>query len=348
MKKGTAFALLPISVAFALCILLSCRSAVAGTPEGEAPGKTAVTATAPRIAFQETDHDFGAVGPNRTVKHTFTFMNKGDDILRIHDIKATCGCTGTLLSKETIPPGEQGDIEVTFRPGASGGQRKKAILVHSNDPAQPTARLYVSANVIVPAEVRPRLLYWVAEKEQASLRTVQLIYRPELDLHITDIDVTSPAFSVSAIPMQSGESPGYEIVIKYDGSLPVGAFQEKVSIKTDNSEFAVFDVGIRGKVSGPIKVIPESLALGVIGDDNFPTRMVRVFSSGQKEFEVSNIKPSSDIISAEITKEQDSRYVISVTLKEKPAVGAFSEKLIVELNDSSESPLEIPVYAYVR
>jgi hypothetical protein len=303
----------------------------------------------PRIVFEESEHDFGTIGEQQTVKHTFTFKNDGDATLVIDSIKTTCGCTGTLLSDKEILPGKTGNIEVTFKSGRSGGQKKKSIIVYSNDSRQAQLRLYIMANVVIPIEVRPSLLYWVAEANVASVRRVELLYKPDLAVNITGLEISSPAFIASVQPKNDADAPGYAIDVQYDGGLPIGPFRETLTILTDNPQRQKLVVHLRGKVTGPVKVMPDTVNFGVIRDDAVLTRVIRVHSTKKDDFEVTGVESTNPLISTELSKLGGIRgYEIKVTLKEKPSPGAFSGKLLVKTNDPSQNPLEILVYAFVR
>ncbi len=279
----------------------------------------------------------------------FKFKNAGDATLLISNVRATCGCTATLLSKKELAPGEEGDIEVTFTAGMHGGPNKKSIMVYSNDPQQPTAKLDISANVIVPIEIRPARITWNVERNRQALYTIELLYQPEHKLNILSMRPTSPAFTLSARPKNEPESQGFFIDIKYDGSLPHGRFTEIITIATDHPEYPNLRVRLDGKVEGPVRVLPDSVAIGVVQPGQLPTRTIQIFSPDAKDFQVTEIQASSPLISTKMTRDAASnRYQVNITLTQAPPQGAFSEKLIVKTNHPDENLIEIPVYAYVR
>jgi hypothetical protein len=257
----------------------------------------------PHIVFEETEHDFDVVDQQQTVKHTFKFRNEGDATLVIENIKTTCGCTGTLLSKKELPPGGQGDVEVSFSSGLSGGKKKKTIFVYSNDPQQTEAQLYITAKVVVPVEVRPRTLYWVAERNKVSARTVELLYQPDLGLNIEDLKLSSPAFGASVRPKTDVEFPGYDIELTYNGELPVGNFKETLTILTDNALYPRLEVGLRGKVVGSVRVVPDTVSLGIVKDDVLPTRTIRVYVTDREDFKITGMESTNPIVSVTFTSD---------------------------------------------
>lgn len=305
----------------------------------------------PKIVFEATEHDFGEMEKQQSVKTIFKFKNDGDGLLVINNVKATCGCTGTLLSQSEIPPGGEGTIEVTYKAGLSGGSSQKSIYVHSNDPQEPAIQLKIKATVVVPVEVKPRSLFWVVEKNKPSSRVVKLVRQPSIELNITDLTFSSPSsvFSASVVPETDADMQTYDIEVTCNGDLPAGSFNETLTIHTDNPDYPTLDVAIRGNVAGMVRVTPNAVALGVIKDDAIPKRAIRVYAADDVSFEIIGLEPTSALIKTELSKEDNTdKYILGVTLTEKPPPGAFSEKLTIKTNLPEEERIEIPVYAFVR
>jgi len=83
-----------------------------------------------KITFNETEHDFGAVG-EKDGKVTFDFVlkNNGSDPVVISNAQSTCGCTVPLWTKEPIEQGKTGIISVTYTPLGRVGTIDKTITV---------------------------------------------------------------------------------------------------------------------------------------------------------------------------------------------------------------------------
>ncbi|MGC9330653.1 MAG: DUF1573 domain-containing protein [Bacteroidales bacterium] len=104
-------------------------------------------ANAPKIEFENTEHDFGEIKQDSKVSTKFTFKNTGKSDLIIRKVKASCGCTATQPEKSIIKPGESSFIEVTFNPSGRSGKQKKTITIIANDPEQSTTRLRIEGTV---------------------------------------------------------------------------------------------------------------------------------------------------------------------------------------------------------
>ncbi|MDX1446156.1 DUF1573 domain-containing protein [Lishizhenia sp.] len=100
--------------------------------------------------FNERIHDFGKVDPETEVSYTFKVMNTGDKPLVIEEAKASCGCTVPKKPTEPIAPGEEGELQVSFKskPGQFGPQNK-SVTVTANVPEKQVI-LRITADVMKP------------------------------------------------------------------------------------------------------------------------------------------------------------------------------------------------------
>lgn len=97
----------------------------APTPNGEAPV----------MAFEKTEHDFGAIGDTKKVTYVFNFTNTGKSDLLISNAVGSCGCTVPEFPKEPVKPGESGKIQVSFNPAGKNGNQQKNVTLTTNTQA---------------------------------------------------------------------------------------------------------------------------------------------------------------------------------------------------------------------
>lgn len=94
-------------------------------------------------------YDFGVIIEGENVSHTFEIKNTGNVNLIISSASASCGCTVPTFSREPIPPGEIGKVQVAFSSSGRSGRQVKTITLATN--AQPSSLvLTIVANVVVP------------------------------------------------------------------------------------------------------------------------------------------------------------------------------------------------------
>ncbi|MFT4771520.1 MAG: hypothetical protein ACI9CP_000821 [Cryomorphaceae bacterium] len=116
------------------------------------PLKTTASKTAPAgpvttMEFAETGHDFGTISQDSENTKVFAFTNTGTEPLIIENAKGSCGCTVPEYPKEPIPPGEQGEIKVVYKPGKQKNAQSKNITITANTLPEKSV-LTISANVM--------------------------------------------------------------------------------------------------------------------------------------------------------------------------------------------------------
>lgn len=144
----------------------------------------------PKIKFHEVKIDFGKVKQGKVLTHAFKFVNEGDETLTIDRVRTSCGCTAVLVSKKEIPPGEEGELKVTFNTRGYAGKLSKYIYVDTNDPTQKSKQITVSVDIEVPPQPRIALdryshdLGLFLEDEEVRTRT-KIKNTGELELQVT-------------------------------------------------------------------------------------------------------------------------------------------------------------------
>lgn len=114
-------------------------------------GSTQTTSTTttqtgfPKIAFNETTHDFGELKKGDKAEVEFEIRNEGNVDLVIIDAKASCGCTVPEKPSEPIKPGSSAKMKVVFSATSAGLQSKNVTLTTNTEVGSEV--LTVKANV---------------------------------------------------------------------------------------------------------------------------------------------------------------------------------------------------------
>lgn len=85
----------------------------------------------PEMKFEEGQFDFGTIDQGTNVEHVFKFKNTGDAPLMIVNAKSSCGCTIPEWTKESIAPGDSGEMLVKFN-GSGQNQVSKTVTINAN------------------------------------------------------------------------------------------------------------------------------------------------------------------------------------------------------------------------
>jgi len=107
----------------------------------------------PQLVIQQTSYDFGDIKQGETVSHDFVLSNSGGDLLKISNVKASCGCTAAAPEKNELAPGESTNLTVRFNSAGRMGKQNKTVRVFSNDPQNPEMVLTITSNIVQSTDV---------------------------------------------------------------------------------------------------------------------------------------------------------------------------------------------------
>jgi hypothetical protein len=117
--------------------------------------------TQPRIEIVEGMHlELGDVYRGDAIEKKVTVRNTGPEALVIDRVDAACGCTGTLLSEKTIPPGKTGTLLIKFDSKNFSGKVHKTVTVVSNAANTPQATIMFTANVVEDLTIAPTYFWF--------------------------------------------------------------------------------------------------------------------------------------------------------------------------------------------
>lgn len=111
----------------------------------ETSSSTSTQTGFPKIAFNETTHDFGELKKGSKGEVEFEIRNEGTVDLVIIDAKASCGCTVPEKPTEPIKPGKSAKMKVVFSANSAGLQSKNITLTTNTEAGSEV--LTVKANV---------------------------------------------------------------------------------------------------------------------------------------------------------------------------------------------------------
>ncbi len=180
----------------------------------------------PKATFQATEFDFGNVEQGQIVDHNYSLTNTGGDLLKISDVRASCGCTAAKPEKSELKPGESTSIMVSFNSTGRLGAQQKFVYVVTNDSSNQEVRLKLSGNVLAPGnstntEKQPKIFlpetqydFGIVKEGGIVTHTFKIMNNGRATLDISDIK-TSCGCTVAQISTKKIEY-GKEATIKID------------------------------------------------------------------------------------------------------------------------------------
>jgi len=207
----------------------------------------AVTARAELKWEQDTIELHPTSGDKQAIAH-FKYQNVGTTPVHFKSVKASCGCTTTQTQKETVNPGEKGEVVATFNIGDRTGQQMKTVTVQTDDPnpSQATTILTLKANITPGLEIRPTFVYWTSGEEP---KTKKISIKAAKEFPVTNITLKSNSqnFESKVEPGKAGEWT-LEVTPK-DTSHPMGT---ALLLETDYPKDAPKSFYVNAQITNPM------------------------------------------------------------------------------------------------
>lgn len=180
----------------------------------------------PKATMKQTDYDFKNIKEGKIVDHNFTITNTGGDLLKITNVRATCGCTVANPEKSELKPGESTTIKVSFNSNGRVGPQTKYVYVSTNDPANKEIKLKITGNVVnsdnaassvnVPKIYFPETQYDFGKINEGTVvsHTFKFVNKGKAALDISDIKTSCGC--TAALLSSKQIAPGKDGTIKVD------------------------------------------------------------------------------------------------------------------------------------
>ena len=100
--------------------------------------------------------DFGSYPAAQRKLARYTLRNDGAGVLKIVNIRKTCGCASAVCDKAELQPGDQATVEVAILPNSIFGPYRKQTYVETSDTDNRFTTLLVAGNAIPLVKVTPQ------------------------------------------------------------------------------------------------------------------------------------------------------------------------------------------------
>jgi len=83
------------------------------------------------VTFSAMVYDFGKITKGRPVSNSFEFRNTAGESITITKVTASCGCTVTDYTRESVEAGKSGYVKATYNAAKAGVFSKTVSVFHS-------------------------------------------------------------------------------------------------------------------------------------------------------------------------------------------------------------------------
>jgi hypothetical protein len=122
------------------------------------------------LVWEKTEAHIEMAPDQEEARATFGVTNEGDKAVRIARIKTSCGCTGSIIDKKIIQPGESTEIVATFHKGKRQGLNRNKLQVFLDNQADAVVTLAMNVNIPTLIEATPQIVYWNSTSSKTERR----------------------------------------------------------------------------------------------------------------------------------------------------------------------------------
>ncbi len=311
-----------------------------------APAHEAVSEGHPVISLPSNSYDFGTVAQGTKVVHEFVVKNNGNADLVIQRLSPSCGCTATQLASPIIKPGSSEKVRVTFDTSGFMGDKKKSVLIASNDTHNPELMVTIKGRVLSSYTVEPSRVDFGEIYPSSPLagrkKQVTFSIAEGSDLAITKITSLSKFLVASPVVTQGNRAT---VTIEILPTAPLGEFRDRVVFELDGGRRASVNVPVNASVKGDLRLNPGTISFGVVEGQSPLERRVQFENKGRNPIAVESITTSNPALSASMVNVQTGRLgVLVVKVDPRRVSGDLKEVVEVKTNHPTESVLSLNVF----
>lgn len=304
----------------------------------------------PAAVALESIKDFGVVNKGQRVTHEFHIRNDGDAVLRITDVKPSCGCTVADFDK-TVAAGEIGKVTATVDTRNFKGGIAKSVRVYTNDPDNPQIDLVIKANVKSQIEVDPGYARFIAVYGEPQKTSVQTVWSGDRD-DLRILKAESPYSFVKVVHREASEDekasgvkgPQWQVEVSLDKDAPVGPIADFIVLTTNHPKLKTMRIPVSGFVRPVMSVTPRLQDFGRRELTEPQTASLEIRNLSSTAVDLGEISTDVSGLNAEIEPVEEGRlYKVLLTLEPGMAKGDFEGLVTISTNSSKQPTIEVSV-----
>lgn len=272
------------------------------------------TSTGPKAVVEKAAIDAGELEYGLPKDYVFPIRNAGDRPLNLFVRSRDCSCAEVSGIEDPVQPGKTAEVKVRWNPKpGTVGKETLGTLIGTNDPAKPSVRLTVEANINPAIRVSPTNWKFIdferLPPDQPAERVLNVFSSKlaafKLDAHLTHPASEKPAFDVKVNKIEPGEQldgvtvkSGYQVVVRSFDKLPRGYIQQELvlDIEVPGEAKRTIDMPVYAFVpTGIFTVGPEEIAFTKpnIAEGDEVKAVVRFdVPTGKETVEIARVEPS--------------------------------------------------------
>jgi hypothetical protein len=291
-------------------------------------------------------YDFGSVVEGTKVKHDFVVRNGGTAPFTIQRIVPSCGCTASSASTETVPPGGESKIHVTFDTTGFSGTKEKSVQILTSDPVNGRLEVKLRGRIETDVVVEPPFVAFgdiVGSQGSIAPKRVAVSVRAGADVVLGDVQTFGTGITVTPVTSEPTKKV-FDIALA--AGIPPGALRERIVVATSvGGKEKSLNIPIVASVKREISLRPETISFGIISGTEPLIRKATLTNFGGKPVAVVSVKSSDPALSARYkTVDNGRNFLLELRLDPQRVTTDFRGTVTVITDRQDVGPVALNVY----
>ncbi|MEW4490262.1 DUF1573 domain-containing protein [Thalassoglobus sp. JC818] len=283
--------------------------------------------------------DFGTVARGAETRHVIEVTNLYEEDVHIVNVGTTCGCTAAKPNKSLLKTRDVAEIDVEMDTVKFMHRKDSNVDITlefrgAKGTAQKTVRVPITAYIRSDVVLTPgNADFGAVDYQLGAERKVKVAYAGRSDWAIKDVKVDDENLKVelNEIVRTAGRVE-YELTIQLDKTAPLGDFQDRILLVTDDKSSPEVPLLVSGRVSPDIEIVPSHFDLGSLTPGQ--TKPFNVVVKGRRPFVIESIECDGHPDCFEIKPVTDTPktvHVVPFRVKVPDEPGNFAETFTVNV-----------------
>jgi len=300
--------------------------------------------------------DFGKVGLDQEVEHTFHFRNTSADTLEIKNVQLTMPLIVTKMTSQ-VKPGETGSVTIRLDKPRKHGEFFGLVLINFKREGFPSVRFRVEGEIVPPIAFDPFPMFFVStQRGREKTASIEIISHEPESFEILSVNHSSSRFTTELETLEPGRRYRVSLTLKGDG--PAGRMTDRITLVTSSREHPFLEIRANTNLNERVHTFPDTIDFGTISTRDLKahpqtvgslTISLIVYQDGGKDFQIS---AGTDVPFLELSTFQaqlKDRYEVRLAVvPEKLKSGEVNGAVVIVTNDPEFRRLTIPVRAVIE
>ncbi len=187
--------------------------------------------TGPRA--EELVFDFGHVGIDFTVYHTFHFVNRTDKPFRITKITSSCDCSAVTTLDSIVKRGDTAFIRLSFNTKDFYGPTKKSFTVFTDHPSMSVVKFSYLSRVgqwLDRIKPSPISLFFLPAHKSKKITIRNLAYD---EIRVAVREQFDAVFEVSLLQGKAAKDQALELGVAPRPDLKKGTYRSSITLEIE-------------------------------------------------------------------------------------------------------------------